>query len=114
MQQPGQLTIEVSERADRLVIALAGELDLVHAARLEEVFEDPSVASSRMLVLDLERVGFIDSTGLRAILAVADAAGGRGQRLALTRGSAQVQRLLSVTGAIKHLTTIAGPEEPAG
>jgi anti-sigma B factor antagonist len=110
MGTEGQLTIAARERGDRIVLALEGELDLANASGLESAIASSAVQASPMLVLDLERLDFIDSTGLRVILAAADAAAARGQRFALTPGSEQVQRLLSVTGASKRLATIA----PAG
>jgi len=110
MVQPGQLTIEVRERADRVILVLEGELDLLNASQLEDALDDPAAERGAMLVLDLERLHFMDSTGLRAIFAAVQKAGERGQRFALTPGSDQVQRLLSVTGVAKSLPIIAGPD----
>jgi anti-anti-sigma regulatory factor len=48
---------------------------------------------------------------LRVILAVRKLCAERGQEIAVTPGSQQVERLLSVTGVADHLRTIATPDE---
>jgi len=50
------------------VYALAGELDVVSAGRLEDAAES---RAGRPLVLDLERLTFIDSSGLRSLIRIA-------------------------------------------
>jgi anti-sigma B factor antagonist len=107
----GQLTIETREGAGRVTLALDGELDLANASGLEGAMTSPSVETSPMLVLDLERLSFIDSTGVRVILAAAEAAAARGQRFALTEGSEQVERVLSITGTTKRLAMISAAGE---
>jgi anti-anti-sigma factor len=62
-------------------------------------------------VLDLEDLQFVDSTGLRIILAAHERAQERGDEFAVTRGSRQVQRLLSITRAGEHLRIIESPDE---
>jgi len=111
MAIPGQLNIEVRERADRAILVLVGECDLANADRLEQAIESPAVTSKPMIVLDLERLEFMDSSGLRTILAGADGAAARGQRFAVTAPSEQVQRLLEVTGAAKRLTLLSASDE---
>ena len=67
-----------------------------------------------MIVLDLQQLDFIDSTGLRSILAALEACRARGQEFAITPGSQQVQRLLRITGVSEHLPTIAAAGEVSG
>lgn len=94
-----------------MVIALDGELDMANAGTLERALNGPETASTNAIVLDLEQLRFIDSTGLRIILAARERCQQRGQRFAVTPGSPQVQRLLSVTGVSQHLRTIASADE---
>ncbi len=62
------------------------------------------------MVLDLKQLDFIDSTGLRIILAARKLCSERDQELAVTEGSPQVERLLSVTGMGEHLRTVRSDE----
>jgi anti-anti-sigma factor len=103
--------IEVRNAPDRIVLCLHGELDLASAPLLQEAIEKAGADAAAMIVLDLEELQFIDSTGLRIILAAHERTQERGGKLALTHGSAQVQRLLSITGVGEHLCIIASPDE---
>ncbi|MGA2165074.1 MAG: STAS domain-containing protein [Solirubrobacteraceae bacterium] len=105
-----QLTIEVRQEHDRIVLTLRGELDLLGAPRLAGEFESDTVRAAEIVVLDLDEVQFIDSAGLRVVLAGHERALERGQRLALTPGSPQVQRLFSIAGVGGHLHTIASAD----
>lgn len=105
-----QLHVEVLQGPDRVILALVGELDMASAPLLQSAVEHAELDAKQLLVLDLQGLEFIDSTGLRVILAVRKLCAERGQELAVTRGSQQVDRLLSVTGVAEHLKMIASPE----
>jgi anti-sigma B factor antagonist len=104
------LRIEVRRERDRVVLALHGELDLLAAPQLQSQIELCERDPAGILVLDLDSVRFIDSAGLRVILAAHQRASERGGRMALTPGSEQVQRLLSIAGVGDRLQTIASPD----
>jgi anti-sigma B factor antagonist len=101
------LQIEVSSRPDRVILVLHGELDLVGAPLLQSEIESAEVDAAEMVVLDLEDLQFIDSSGLRVILSAHGRARSKGQAFALTPGSQQVQRLLSIAGVSEYLQIIA-------
>jgi anti-sigma B factor antagonist len=103
--------IDARREQDRVVLSLRGELDLASAPLLQSEIESAEVADAAVVVLDLERLEFIDSTGLRIVLGAHQRAQERGQELALTRGPQQVQRLLSITGVGEHLRIIESPGE---
>ena len=104
------MRIDVRREADRVVLSLVGELDMATAEMLQQAI-DGVQESEPLVVLDLQELQFIDSTGLRCVLAALELCKGRGQELAITPGSQQVQRLLSVTGVAAHLRTIAAGDE---
>lgn len=106
-----QLQIEVRHDGGRVVLALAGELDMASADRLQQAVDDDALRAEVSVVLDLQGLQFIDSTGLRVILRALERCRGRGQEFAITRGSPQVQRLLSITGVATHLPTISSTDE---
>jgi anti-sigma B factor antagonist len=106
-----QLRIEIRKEADRAILSLNGELDMANAPLFESALDDARLASASTVVLDLQQLQFIDSTGLRIILATRERCRERGQEFAITPGSDQVQRLLSVTGVGEHLRTVATPDE---
>jgi len=108
-----QLEIDIRRESELTVVSLGGELDLASAPALQEAVGDGSIAGAKRVVLDLDRLAFIDSTGLRVILAVRELCIGRGQELAVTQGSPQVQRLLSITGVSSHLNVVPSSENGA-
>jgi len=110
MGENGQLGIEIRREEDRAVVVLGGELDMASAPVLQRALADGQMAHVTAIVLDLRELAFIDSTGLRVVLAAFESSRDRGQDFAVTRGSPQVERLLSITGVAEHLRTIAAPD----
>jgi anti-anti-sigma factor len=106
-----QLRVEPRQESDRVVLSLTGELDMANAPLLQSAIEEPSLTERKTLVLDLQGLTFLDSTGLRIILSAREQCWRRGQEFAVTPGSQQVQRLLSVTGVGEHLRTLASADE---
>lgn len=93
------------------MLVARGELDLASAPLLRSELENSEIAAAKIVVLDLQGLTFIDSTGLRVLLTAFERSRERGQEFAVTRGSQQVQRLLSITGVAEHLRIIASPDE---
>jgi len=107
----GQLQIDVRHASGRAIVSLSGELDMASADVLQQAIEGEKLSAETMVVLDLQQLQFVDSTGLRIILMALERCRERGQKFAITPGSPQVQRLLSVTGVAEHLPTIAVADE---
>jgi anti-anti-sigma factor len=101
-----RLHVEARTEPDRIVLELHGELDLAGAPLLSSALDRAETDERGILVLDLEDLEFIDSAGLRVILAAHERARARGAELALTPGPRQVQRLLTIAGVSGHLQTI--------
>jgi anti-anti-sigma factor len=106
-----QLRIDLRTASDRVVIELHGELDLLGTPLLEREIERADVDSRGILVLDLQGLEFVDSAGLRVILATHERARRHGQEFALTKGPEQVQRLLRIAGLDDHLRMIDAPDD---
>jgi anti-sigma B factor antagonist len=105
------LRIDVRTATDRVVLELHGELDLLGAPVLQKQIEQAGADSRPILVLDLQGLQFVDSAGLRVILAAHESTRRRGQELALTKGTDQVQRLLAIAGVDAHLRVIDAPDD---
>jgi anti-anti-sigma factor len=93
------------------VIALEGELDMAGAAELER--ELAGVEASAV-VIDLRELGFMDSSGLRALAVAAQQLQRAGRRLALVPGAAQVMRVFDITRMRERLEFVADPGEVTG
>lgn len=104
------LTIETDGTTVRL--ALAGELDIANATRVEEALASLEQDAPEALVLDLRELAFMDSTGLRIIVAADARAREHGRRLVVVRGPEAIQRLLRMTRLDERLELVDDPAAP--
>jgi anti-sigma B factor antagonist len=98
-----QLTITLESDPDGVRIVLVGEVDLATAPELDRVLDRLVSDGHGRLLIDLHGVAFMDSTGLAAIMRALQTADVNGHRLAVRRGSPQVQRLFELTGFVDRL-----------
>jgi anti-anti-sigma factor len=104
----GFLEVRSERRDGDHVIALAGELDLDGADRVIRELRRAETTDASRIVLDLSDLRFIDSTGIRLIVA-ADARSRRdGDRLVLIPGPRAVHRVFELTGLAERLPFAAG------
>jgi anti-anti-sigma factor len=95
-------------------IKLAGELDSATCDDLVSRFEAAIPAlGGRELVIDLGEVTFIDSSGMRAIIAIERRAGEEGVTLRLTRPPPEVIELLQITGITDRVALKPHADEPS-
>src|ERR1700732_5209199 len=91
------LTIRVRRDRGYAVVAVAGEVDIATVTRLRErLFE--LAASGRTLVVDLDQVSFIDSSGLAALVGAARRAAVHGASLHVVCARPQTRQLFRLTG----------------
>ncbi len=101
--EPEVFRCDVAHDGDVVRITLAGELDLSTAPEVEPVLR----AGVRQRVLDLSRVTFMDSSGLRLILAAHVAARRDGAVLEIVPGPPSVQRVFQICGVEDELRFVA-------
>ena len=84
--------LEERRNGDRTVLAIHGELDL---ATVDDVRArlDALRAERRPVVLDLDSLEFMDSTGIRLVLQAAQDGAQTGWDFSITRGSYAVRRV---------------------
>ena len=104
------LEIVTEKRDGQTQMALVGELDIASAPRFEEGLAEVERDTPGMLVVDLRRVDFIDSTGLRAVIAADERARAAGRRFVIIRGPAAVERVFNVTQLDQRLNIVDDPE----
>ncbi|WP_425432760.1 STAS domain-containing protein [Georgenia soli] len=81
-------------------MTIAGDLDLAERDRFPEVTARVSGLRRQLLVLDLCRVTFMDSTGAAFLMALADASARRGGATVLRGASERELFVLEVCGAL--------------
>ncbi len=102
---PMPVPFEVQQRVQdgRRELLISGELDMVSAKTLEGALAQLRSEDTRGIALDLSRVSFMDSTGLRAVLAAQRLSEEQGYDFSLTPGPPAVQRLFELTGLLDSL-----------
>jgi anti-sigma B factor antagonist len=93
-----ELSVERHSGDDLPVVHVSGEVDVHSAPQLREGLAAELDAATRAVVVDLTRVGFLDSTGLGALVAVRTAAGERGLALPVVCTSERIMKLFTITG----------------
>lgn len=91
-------------------VQVEGELDLAVAGQLEEVLTAAAGSCERVLV-GLERCTFIDSSGIAVILHAHHRMEEDGHQLAVYAPTAQVLRVLSMTGLTSNGLVFDSAEE---
>jgi anti-anti-sigma factor len=93
------------------LVRLRGELDIAATAALEPELErlagEPDVD---IVALDLRALDYLDSSGLRPVLATAERLACDERRLVLIPGPSPVQRVFEITHTTERLEFVDAPE----
>ncbi|HEY1523725.1 MAG TPA: STAS domain-containing protein [Solirubrobacteraceae bacterium] len=103
--------VELRDGDQVAVIGVSGELDLASSPGLEQELDRYMSSGTGLVIVDLRRLEFMDSTGLSVLVRAHQRAVEAGQRFAVVRGPQQVQRLLTLTGVADRLTLVDSPDE---
>jgi len=90
--------LEVSRSADRTVLHLRGEFDLVTAPQILGSVEEHLAAPTGELVMDLRGLSFIDSSGLSALIRMNQRLAGAGRGFSIVPPPHNVAKVFQITG----------------
>jgi anti-anti-sigma factor len=91
------LRIDAAREKDTWTIRLSGELDLGNSEQLDAALLEAEASDATRILLDVDELRFIDSTGLRVILRATRRAERTGDRLRVTRGKGYVADTFRLT-----------------
>ena len=91
-----QITIDWTD--ETVVLGLAGELDLAVGEELDFAARRLAASTARHVVIDLARLQFMDSCGLRAVLRARETVAAEGRTLTVTNPPDPVKRVFDITG----------------
>ena len=95
--------IETSGNGQHRVVSLHGECDIATAPRLKDTLWPLTGPDVSTLVLDLGGLDFLDSSGLRSVMAAERMLESNERRLVLVRGTSLVQRVFELTRMTERL-----------
>jgi anti-sigma B factor antagonist len=110
--RPGELDVSHEQRGSSHTLRLAGELDLACADELERRIATLCVEGATSIELDLAELSFVDSSGLRAMLAGRQICERSGCELELSNCGEHVRRILELTG-MDGVLRVRGDSTPA-
>jgi anti-anti-sigma factor len=100
---PLQFELEAIVESPRATLLLAGELDAATVSQLEVALDQIENAGAEQLIIDLERLTFIDSTGVQTLVACERRFNGHGPELLIRRPNGDVARIFTLVGLDKLL-----------
>jgi len=111
---PEEFSISTDERGGRVHVTLRGELDLATAPQFEDVLRSRIDGGHEVLV-DLRGLEFMDSSGIRVLVAAHAHAVRLDSRLVIVRpeGSSAVAKIIEVSGLDEELNIVDDPAQAA-
>jgi anti-sigma B factor antagonist/stage II sporulation protein AA (anti-sigma F factor antagonist) len=103
------LSLETIHAEGSVRIALEGELDFNSALILDDELRRAEADQMPVLVLDLSRLRFMDSTGLAIIASACRRMRRRDRRLIVAYPTKAVRRIFQLTGMLERLEVVDGP-----
>ena len=91
------LNINKTKEGSKLNITVEGRLDTTTAPELEAVIRD-EINGVTELVIDLDKLEYISSAGLRVLLAAQKALSKKGGHVTITNCSPEVREVFTMTG----------------
>ncbi len=90
-------------------VVLVGELDMATAGDAARQIEQAETTGPDLLVIDLSRLEFIDSSGVRLVLLAQERARVGDRRVAVRLGSGPARRVFQALGLLDRLDVLAAP-----
>lgn len=101
---PNDFQVSVTDAPDAVVVAVVGELDVATAPELREHLYRAIDAQPPLVVVDLARMDFIDSTGLGVLVGALKRVKERSGALELRALSPSARRVFEITGLSRAFT----------
>lgn len=99
--------IDSSQAGHAILLRLSGEFDLTSVEPFREEMELVKQSEPAEVIIDLQRLKFMDSTGIRMILtAQADCGSWKG-RLSIVPGPPNVMKVLQIAGVDTRLNVVS-------
>ena len=102
LERPVQIDVE-PDLEGRIVVRVRGPLDLPEVADLRAVFANLTTIEGPDVVLDLQSVTFLGSSGMGTIAGLHQELADRGRHLQLRGASPMIRKALSITGLDRML-----------
>lgn len=106
-----ELSVTTSRQDDVTIVSVAGEVDVYTAAQLRAALDDEVAADHVQLVVDLDEVTFLDSTGLGVLVGRLKLVRNQSGWLRLVCSNERILRVFRITGLDKVFGIHASVDE---
>ena len=101
--ESGPLTVGVEHSQDKWILFISGELDFASAPLLQAQLLEAAQADVSEVVVDLEHVTYIDSSGLGVLVSAHKRQATRGGELIIRSSPSRILKLFEITGLSSYL-----------
>ena len=108
------LSLSTRTEGDRTIVEVGGEIDVYTAPRLREQLVDLVADGKYHLVVDMERVDFLDSTGLGVLVGGLKRVRGQEGTLRIVCTQERLLKIFRITGLTKVFPIHDSVEEAIG
>jgi anti-sigma B factor antagonist len=108
------LSLQTREVADRTIVAVGGEIDVYTAPKLRDKITELVGEGHHHLVIDMEGVDFLDSTGLGVLVGGLKKVRAHDGSMALICSQDRLLKIFRITGLAKVFTIHDSEEQALG
>jgi anti-sigma B factor antagonist len=109
-----ELSVEVRERGDTVVVDLQGDLDGRADATMSSIYAQAAATAPRAIVLNFAEVGYINSTGIALIVGVLAQARGASIDVHAIGLSEHYRHIFEITRLADFVRLFASEDEAIG
>ena len=106
VSQNNQVELQADQIEGILVISVAGRIDGLNAQEFHDNLDREISGSDNPVVLDLEKLSYISSAGLRSILLIAKTLQGRNTRFILCSLPDPIKEIFEIAGFDKIINVL--------
>ncbi len=109
--QNSQVQLQADQVEGALVISVVGRIDGLNAQEFHKNIDEEITGSDNPVVLDLEKLSYISSAGLRSILLIAKALKSKNTRFMLCSLPGPIREIFKIAGFDKIIDVIESRSE---
>jgi anti-anti-sigma factor len=94
----GRVEISIKKQGEALVVSVEGRIDTISAPDFQRRMEEMLQEGARAIVVDLERLEYISSAGLRSVLVAAQKCKQAGGRFCCCALQGMVKKVFDISG----------------
>jgi len=111
LEERVDLSLSTRSEGDRTVVAVGGEIDVYTAPKLREHLIDLVSGGAHHIIVDMERVDFLDSTGLGVLVGALKRVRSEDGSLDLVCTQDRILKIFRITGLTKVFPIHASVDE---